>query len=177
MAIKKINVTNLITDEIYNISREALYLQSFKHKNIIKFRNNFIYKENFYTIMDYAKGGELSAYIYQKKVLSEKETKEIFKQVHDAVLYIHSKNVIHRDIKPSNILFLDENRENVVLIDFGISGYNSGNVKEVVKAGTVKFMPPEFLSGLSYQSSPKFDVWSLGILLYFMLFGELPFDG
>lgn len=127
--------------------------------------------------MDYGRGGELSAYIDEKKVLTEKETKKIFKQVHDAVLYIHSKNVIHRDIKPGNILFLDENRENVVLIDFGISGYNSGNVKEVVKAGTVKFMPPEFLSGLSYKSSPKFDVWSLGILLYFMLFGELPFDG
>jgi serine/threonine protein kinase len=126
--------------------------------------------------MEYAKGGELVSYLNEQKILSEMECKRIFKQLHDAVRYIHSRNVIHRDLKPNNILFLDEKRENVVLIDFGISGYMSGNVKETVKAGTTKFMPPELASGLNYSSSPKFDVWALGVILYLCLFGQFPFD-
>lgn len=176
VAIKKIDISNLSTDEIYNISREAMYLQSFQHKNIIKYINSYIYENHFYTIMDMAYGGELVTYLTEKNVLSEMECKRIFKQIHDAVKYIHSRNVIHRDLKPNNILFLDVNRENVVLIDFGISGYNSGNIKESIKAWTTKFIPPELAAGLSYSSSPKFDVWALGVILFQMLFGQYPFD-
>lgn len=95
--------------------REALYLESFKHKNIVKFYHSFIYENSFYTVMDLAKGGELSKYINDQKCLSERTAKRLFKQIHHAVLYIHSKNVIHRDLKPNNILFLDENNENLVV--------------------------------------------------------------
>lgn len=116
MAIKKVNLTNLPQEECYNINREALYLESLKHKNIIRFKDSFIYENEFYNVMDYAKGGELGAYISEKKVLAENDTKRIFIQIHDAIKYIHSKNVIHRDIKPNNILFLDENRENIVVL-------------------------------------------------------------
>lgn len=176
VAIKKIDISSLTSDEIYNISREALYLESFKHKNIIKFINSFIYDNHFYTVMEYARGGELNIYLSEKRYLSESESKRIFKQLHDAVKYIHSKNVIHRDLKPNNILFLDENRECVSLIDFGISGFYSGNIKETIKAGTTKFISPEIASGMTYSSSPKMDVWSLGVILYLMLFGQFPFD-
>jgi serine/threonine protein kinase len=93
--------------------------------------------------MEFAKGGELTSHMNEKQVLSEFEAKKIFRQVHKAVKYIHSKNVIHRDINPNNILFLDEGKENVVLIDFGISGCFSGNVKEKINAGTVRYVPPE----------------------------------
>ncbi len=176
VAVKKIDISNLSTDEIYNISREAMYLQSFQHKNIIKYINSYIYENHFYTIMEWAQGGELVTYMTEKGILSEMECKRVFKQIHDAVKYIHSRNVIHRDLKPNNILFLDENRENVVVIDFGISGYSSGNIKETIKAWTTKFIPPELAAGLSYSSSPKFDVWALGVILYQMLFGQYPFD-
>ena len=175
-AVKKIDISNLSTDEIYSISREALYLQSFTHRNIIKYINSYIYENHFYTVMDYAQGGELVNYLAEQKVLSEQESKRIFRQIQDAVKYIHSRNVIHRDLKPNNIMFLDAKRENVVLIDFGISGYNSGNVKETVKAGTTKFIPPELAAGLTYSSSPKFDIWALGVILYSMLFGVFPFE-
>lgn len=131
------------TEEIYNITREALYLETFKHKNIIKFINSYIYDNNFYTVMEYAKGGELSSYIAEVNYFTEQQAKKIFKQLHEAVKYIHSRNVIHRDLKPNNVLFLDEKRENLVLIDFGISGFYHGNIKETIKAGTTKFIPPE----------------------------------
>ena len=95
--------------------------------------------------MEYAKGGELTTFLKNKVMLSENEAKRIFKQIHDAVRYIHSKNVIHRDLNPNNILFLDENHDNIVIIDFGISGSYTGNVKEKINAGTVKFVPPEVI--------------------------------
>ena len=93
--------------------------------------------------MQLAKGGELDSYLKEKKVLDETEAKRIFKMIHEAVRYIHSKNVIHRDLNLVNILFLDETRENIVIIDFGISGFYSGNIKEKINAGTVRFVPPE----------------------------------
>jgi hypothetical protein len=114
-AIKKIDISNLQSEEIYNIYREALYLESFKHKNIIKFYLSFIYDNNFYTVMDLAKGGELSKYINDQKCLSERTAKKLFRQIHQAVAYIHSKSVIHRDLKPNNILFLDDKNENLVV--------------------------------------------------------------
>lgn len=93
--------------------------------------------------MQYARGGELGNYLRRKQILSEWESRRIFKQLHEAVRYIHSRNVVHRDLKPNNILFLDVELENLVVIDFGISGISNGNVKEQVKAGTAKFVPPE----------------------------------
>ena len=116
VAIKKQDISNLSNEEIYNISRESLYLQSFKQKNIVKFINSYVYENQFYTVMECAKGGELNSHLEKLKFLSEWEARRIFKQLHEAVRYIHSKNVVHRDLKPNNILFLDVNRENLVVI-------------------------------------------------------------
>ncbi len=98
------------------MSREALYMESFNHKHIIKLINNYAYKEEFYFVMDCAKGGELKQYISKNKILSEYISKKIFKQIHEAVKYIHSKGIVHRDLKPLNILFLDEKQEHIVVL-------------------------------------------------------------
>ncbi len=108
----------LATEEVYNISREALYMESFKHKNIIRCHNSYVYENKFYTVMECAKGGELGTYIDKNKCLKEAEAIRIFRQIQDAVRYIHSRNVIHRDIKPNNLLFLDTNYENLVVSFF-----------------------------------------------------------
>ncbi len=65
--------------------------------------------------MEYARGGELGTYLNKQKILTEWEARRVFKQLHEAVRYIHSKNVVHRDLKPNNILFLDIKRENLVV--------------------------------------------------------------
>ncbi len=175
-AIKKIDTSNFSNEEIYNISREYMILKNFHHKNIIKSYNSFNYQNTFYTIMDYAKGGELTNLLNEKKILNEKETKIIFKQIYDAVKYMHSQNIIHRDLKPNNILFLDEEKTQIVIIDFGISGFSNGKFKENIKAGTLLFLPPEFVGKNNFSSDIKLDIWALGIILFRMLQGFYPFE-
>ena len=175
-AIKCIEINNFSQEELYNISREQLILHSLNHTGIIKLYDSFQYDNKFYSVMDYCKGGELDAYLKEKKFLSEKESKHIFKQIYNAVKYIHSQNIIHRDLKPNNILFKDEEKKNIVLIDFGISGYKNGKNFDKIKAGTFRFVPPEILEG-NFESNTKLDIWSMGLILYRMIFGKYPFEG
>ena len=146
-AIKQIDTTDFSNEDLYNISREHLILRSMMHKNVIRCYDSFAHNNKFYTVMDFAEGGELTYLLKDKGTLSEDEAKKIFKQIYEAVCYIHSQNIIHRDLKPNNILFLDKERTHIVIIDFGISGMANGNQREKIKAGTTSFLPPEMASG------------------------------
>ena len=146
-AIKQIDITNFSNEDLYNISREYMILRSMMHKNVIKCYDSFAHNNKFYTVMDYAEGGELNYLLKEKGTLTEQEAKTIFKQIYEAVCYIHSQNIIHRDLKPNNILFLDKEKTHIVVIDFGISGVANGNQREKIKAGTTTFLPPEMASG------------------------------
>lgn len=108
-------MSQLTPDEIYNISRESILLESLKHRNIIKFFNSFTYNNEFYMVMKYARGGELGNYLKKKNLLSEFESRKLFKQLHESVRYMHSRNIVHRDLKPNNLLFLDNEYENLVV--------------------------------------------------------------
>ena len=176
-AIKQIDTTDFSNEDLYNISREHLILRSMIHKNVIRCYDSFAHENKFYTVMDFAEGGELTLLLKEKGTLSEDESKKIFKQIYEAVCYIHSQNIIHRDLKPNNILFLDKERTQIVIIDFGISGMANGNQREKIKAGTTSFLPPEMASGEEFSSSPKLDIWAMGIILYLMVEGCYPFDG
>ena len=176
-AIKQIDTTDFSNEDLYNISREHLILRSMLHKNVIRCHDSFAHNNKFYTVMDFAEGGELTLLLKDKGVLSEDEAKKIFKQIYEAVCYIHSQNIIHRDLKPNNILFLDKERTQVVIIDFGISGMANGNQREKIKAGTTSFLPPEIASGEEFSSNQKLDIWAMGIILYLMVEGSYPFDG
>ena len=176
-AIKQIDTTEFSNQDLYNISREHLILRSMQHKNVIRCYDSFAHNNKFYTVMDFAEGGELTYLLKEKGTLTEDEAKKIFKQIYEAVYYIHSQNIIHRDLKPNNILFLDKERTHIVIIDFGISGMANGNQREKIKAGTTSFLPPEMASGEEYSSNPKLDIWAMGIILYLMVEGCYPFDG
>ncbi len=177
ISIKRINIKGFSTNDLYNFSRETLYLSNLKHKNIIKMYCSYQYKDYLYNVMDYAEGGELTQLINSDIEIPENKIKDIFKQIIEGVKFIHSKNVIHRDLKPNNILFLDKEKTHVVIIDFGISGISNGLNKEIIQAGTFKFTPPEILTKNNFQSSNKIDIWSLGVILYLMYFKKYPFDG
>ena len=176
-AIKQIDTTDFSNEDLYNISREHLILRSMIHKNVIRCHDSFAHDNKFYTVMDFAEGGELTYLLKEKGTLSEDEAKKIFKQIYEAVCYIHSQNIIHRDLKPNNILFLDKERTQIVIIDFGISGMANGNQREKIKSGTTSFLPPEVASGEEFSSNQKLDIWAMGIILYLMVEGCYPFDG
>jgi len=175
-AIKKTNLSEFGLDSLYIVSREAMFLESLKHKNIIKIYNSYLSKGNLYIIMDYAKGGELTN-VVKENGLDENMCKFYFKQIYSAIQFMHSKNIVHRDIKLNNILFLDEDKKNIVLIDFGISGCSNGNNSDVIKAGTINYMPPEMCDKNKFDTSDKIDIWALGIILYILFTGNFPFDG
>ena len=176
-AIKQIDTSEFSNEDLYNISRENLILRSMVHKNVIRCYNSFAHENKFYTVMDFAEGGELTYLLKDKGALNEDEAKKIFKQIYEAVCYIHSRNIIHRDLKPNNILFLDKERTHIVIIDFGISGMSNGNQKEKIKAGTTRFLPPEIVGGEEFSSSQKLDIWALGVILFLMVEGCYPFNG
>jgi serine/threonine protein kinase len=170
VSIKKIDLKSFSPEDLYSISIESIYLSNLIHNNIIKIYGSFAYKNYLYNIMPYCEGGELTQLINSNNYLSEKRIKEIFIQIVEGVKFIHENNVIHRDLKPNNILFLDKEKTKVVIIDFGLSGFSNGLIKEVIKAGTFKFLSPEILCRENFSSSSKIDIWALGVILYLMNF-------
>lgn len=174
VAIKKTDIKCFSTEEIYNLSREGRLLSKLSHPNIIKIYCYYTHENYLYNVMEYAKGGELTQYINNTKNIPEEKIKSIFKQIYEAVKYIHNNNIIHRDLKTNNIVFLDEEKTHVAIIDFGISSTFSGG--DVLKAGTLKYLPPEAFES-NVRNSTQIDMWALGIILYILNFKCFPFDG
>ena len=174
VAIKKTDIKNFSTEEIFNLTREGKLISNLNHPNIIKIYCYYAHENYLYNVMEYAKGGELTQYINKTKEIPENKIKSIFKQIYDAVKYIHNKNIIHRDLKTNNIVFLDEEKTKVAIIDFGISSTFSGG--DVLNAGTLRYLPPEAFEE-NNRNSIGFDMWALGIILYILNFKTFPFDG
>jgi len=118
---------------------------------------------------------DLFDFITKRGALSEPMTRHIFRQVVEAVVQCHREGVFHRDIKVSNIL-VDLKTLNVKLIDFGLAVFDDkDNTFFDVACGTREYCAPELIKGQRYQSLPA-TVWSLGIILFEMVCGYLPFE-
>ncbi|KZP14898.1 Pkinase-domain-containing protein [Athelia psychrophila] len=130
-------------------------------------------ESSIWIVTELCSGGELFDYLAEKGRLGEEETKILFGQLCLAVYYLHEKGIVHRDLKLENVL-LDE-RCRVKLGDFGFTReYERGAYMETF-CGTTGYASPEMLQGKKYLG-PEVDVWSLGIILYCLLTGTLPFD-
>lgn len=124
--------------------------------------------------METNSGDELYNYLSHHGPIEPSMVQKIFTQLVGAVSYVHSKSCVHRDLKLENIL-LDKN-ENVKLCDFGFTREYEGKSSYLQTwCGTVCYSAPEMLKGEKYAGE-KVDVWSLGVILYALLCGELPFD-
>ena len=155
-------------DLIYN---EISIHSKLDHENIIKLYNVHEDNENINIIMEYAPNGNLYELISQEKNgFSEYKAFEYFIQVVNAVYYLHNNNIIHRDIKPENILIGEDNK--IKLCDFGWAKELTLENRSTF-CGTVEYMAPEIVGSENYDYSV--DIWSLGILLYELLYGHSPF--
>ena len=160
-----------------NIVREIYYHKQLKHKNIVSLYEVIKTENHLWIALEYCQGGELYYYRYEKKRLELDECRNIFFQIVLGVKYVHSLNLSHRDLKLENILLADQKRTIVKLTDFGfIREFNPQSRKFLSTiCGTTVYMAPELLTGQKY-SGFVIDIWSMGVILYTMLNGMLPFD-
>jgi len=171
-AIKKIDIYKYKNSNRETYKREFSLLRKLDHKNIIKLHDIIIDKNshNMYLALDYYKNGDLSKFLNNRS-LKEKFAKKYMFQLRDGIQYLFSKNIIHRDLKPQNIL-LDDNF-NLIITDFGLAKHFQNNEMMETMCGSPLYMAPEIMKRENY--SIQSDLWSLGVILYQMLYAKLPY--
>lgn len=174
VAIKIIDKTALNQSSLQKLFREVRIMKQLDHPNIVKLYQVIENETTLYLVMEYASGGELFDYLVAHGRMKEKEARAKFRQIVSAVQYLHSKNVIHRDLKAENLL-LDADM-NIKIADFGFSNTFSAGNKLDTFCGSPPYAAPELFQGKKYDG-PEVDVWSLGVILYTLVSGSLPFDG
>ncbi|XP_033167689.1 mucin-5AC isoform X4 [Drosophila mauritiana] len=175
VAIKTIKKCKIEAEaDLVRIRREVQIMSSVHHPNIIHIYEVFENREKMVLVMEFAAGGELYDYLSERKVLTEEEARRIFRQVATAVYYCHKHKICHRDLKLENIL-LDE-KGNAKIADFGLSNVFDDQRLLGTFCGSPLYASPEIVEGTPYQG-PEVDCWSLGVLLYTLVYGSMPFDG
>ncbi|CAH0554861.1 unnamed protein product [Brassicogethes aeneus] len=159
------------------LPRELGIICSIKHPNIVTVHKVLEVNSIIYMFMDFCKNGDLLEFIRLKGALSEDKAKWIFRQIVDAVQYLHNLDVAHRDLKCENVFLMGDNR--VKLGDFGFARHCKNHYGEKIKSstfcGSAAYAAPEILQGVLYEPK-KYDIWSLGCILYIMLAASMPFD-
>ena len=168
-----INSKIVNSTDVERVKREIHILKMMKHPNIIKLHDLVENSKQIYIVMDLCEGGELFDLVWNSKRLDEENSKRIFSQIIDAIEYLAKIRVVHRDIKPENILF--DWDMNVKLVDFGLSNTWKSGERLQTAWGSPCYASPEMISGKQYHGTYT-DIWSAGIVLYFMLCGHLPFE-
>ncbi|ESO81991.1 hypothetical protein LOTGIDRAFT_170401 [Lottia gigantea] len=171
----KIMDKRALGDDLPRVKTEIAAMKELCQQHICKLFQVLETETRFYMVLEYCPEGELFDYIVSKDRLDEAEARIFFRQIVSAVAFIHYKGYAHRDLKPENLL-LDE-EQNLKLIDFGLCAKPKGGMENhlFTCCGSPAYAAPELISGKQYLGAEA-DLWSMGVLLYALLCGYLPFD-
>lgn len=172
VAVKIVRKKCLSAEEASLLRREVDILKSFNHPNIIKLYEVLETEKVLFLIMEHASGGEVLDFIVAHKKLPEPRAKQLFRQMVSALAHIHSMMVAHRDLKAENILL--DSHLNIKIIDFGLSNFFTTSQLLKTPCGSPSYAAPELIRKVEYDG-PAADIWSLGVNLYVLVCGVLPF--
>lgn len=176
VAIKVVKISILSEDNLMKINREIEVLKKLgQHDHIVRLYQVIKTKRYFMLVTEYCPNGELYDYLVDKGKLSEIQSCNYFLQILSAVEYLHEHNVVHRDLKAENLLLTEENKT-IKIADFGFANYYKNDKPLSTWCGSPPYAAPELFKGLQYVGPPV-DIWSMGVILYVMVCGSLPFDG
>uniref|UniRef100_A0A667YUK5 non-specific serine/threonine protein kinase n=1 Tax=Myripristis murdjan TaxID=586833 RepID=A0A667YUK5_9TELE len=174
VAIKIVDKTQLDDENLKKIFREVQIMKMLRHPHIIRLYQVMETERMIYLVTEYASGGEIFDHLVAHGRMAEKDARKKFKQIVAAVHFCHCRNIVHRDLKAENLL-LDHNL-NIKIADFGFSNLFSRGQLLKTWCGSPPYAAPELFEGKEYDG-PKVDIWSLGVVLYVLVCGALPFDG
>ncbi|KAH8336814.1 hypothetical protein KR059_004259 [Drosophila kikkawai] len=174
VAIKIIDKTCLNEEYLSKTFREISILKSLRHPHITRLYEVMESQSMIYLVTEYAPNGEIFDHLVANGRMKEPEAARVFTQLVSAVHYCHLRGVVHRDLKAENVL-LDKDM-NIKLADFGFSNHYEEGATLRTWCGSPPYAAPEVFQGLEYDG-PKSDIWSLGVVLYALVCGALPFDG
>lgn len=169
--IKKDTLDNSV--KVAKLAREVSILISVSHPSIVKLYDIIETKNMIGVVLELASGGELFEYILSRKHLKDDCARKFFCQLVSGVAYLHSSGVVHRDLKLENLLLSSNN--NLYISDFGFANTTSTEVLMSTSCGSPCYAAPELVTANGYVGESA-DIWSLGVILYAMLAGYLPFD-
>lgn len=155
------------------VEQELRLLPLLDHPHVVKVFDVIEDDERYMIIMEYLTGGELFQYIIKNRRVNEREARFFFRQIVSALDYCHQNSIIHRDMKPENLLF--DSSMQIRLIDFGFANFYESDNTLSTFCGSPYYASPEMIRGVDYVG-PEVDIWSLGVTLYTMLSGKLPFN-
>ena len=176
VAIKIIKKKKAKPSDIELVRTEIDIMKLCHHPNVVHLLDHFENAEYIFIVMEYIRGGRLTDYMKEKKFhFTEKRVAEIIYEIALGVKYLHKYGIIHRDLKPDNIMLTEANdKGHIKIMDFGLSKILGKKEKTSDGFGTLTFVSPEVLIRKPYNK--EIDIWSIGVILYLMLSGDLPFD-
>ena len=178
VAVKIINKERIKTTEEKELVRiEIGILKLCHHPNIVRLLDHLENENYIFIVTEFIDGDTLHKYFKKRKIVfTEPEACSIMVQIANGVKYLHKYGIVHRDLKPENIMITKQNNSDIIkIMDFGLSKIVSSQEKLVDGYGTLSYVSPEVLMRTPYNK--EVDIWSLGIILFYMLCGHLPFKG
>jgi pSer/pThr/pTyr-binding forkhead associated (FHA) protein len=168
-----------------SLTSEANVLTGLDHPGIVKAYDWFETEQSLYLVMELLEGGDLLQCIVEGGCFAENRARQLFRQLCEAIAYLHEKDIVHRDLKPENILLTSKDRDTMCLklADFGLARKNMKSRDCRTFCGTPHYFAPEVINTFRFRDESDStgygkpcDMWSLGVILYILLSGIPPFE-